>query len=359
MERFFKLILLVQYFFFIFLFYVPLANSIGTFKGVFLALLIVYTLYLLSFFIQITYIKLSNVCYIRYFILYPFSYDGQWKFQPLNLLYFPEMIMDVLYVNLEQDYYSGTTWQILGKKLRKMQISREVSVVLAFLVVYYLLPKSIGLAPVSYLSLYVLLLTSSFLGKEQGWIGNRLLEGSEEFEEILLSKSYLKIHSPEHFYSYFANKGDDTSNRLLLMVLENLCNLHLLKKDRKIQVEAMADVLARLVRHQYEEGVGYFIRLKYVIYKIGLMGIWLQNENLIYLSKTFLASTIQELVFEQIANGMSRKTVSKLRSDISEFIDCLDCRITPPIDGRFFQMNRPYIFSMDIDQQIIKLYTEK
>lgn len=120
------------------IFYFPLIDSKGIFVSILMAVLLLYLIYFIATVIHIVIIKFIRKKSFKYLVLYPFTYDGSWRFQPINLLYFPEMVRDVIPINLVQEYCQGQPYGLLKKMLKRIRLSREISLLLATIIVYFL-----------------------------------------------------------------------------------------------------------------------------------------------------------------------------------------------------------------------------
>lgn len=119
------------------IFYFPLIDSKGIFVSILMAVLLLYLIYFIATVIHIVIIKFIRKKSFKYLVLYPFTYDGSWRFQPINLLYFPEMVRDVIPINLVQEYCQGQPYGLLKKMLKRIRLSREISLLLATIIVYF------------------------------------------------------------------------------------------------------------------------------------------------------------------------------------------------------------------------------
>ncbi|HHK7064950.1 TPA: hypothetical protein ACQXJR_002231, partial [Streptococcus pneumoniae] len=173
----------------------------------------------------------------KYLVLYPFTYDGSWRFQPINLLYFPEMVRDVIPINLVQEYCQGQPYGLLKKMLKRIRLSREISLLLATIIVYFFTHRILPFSVFTFMFSYILLFVQSYLGGNTAWIGNRRLIIDDEFEKILLSKSYIKEISSARYSEYLTCEYKNFTPIILLAIFENLLDSYLLQNQSEVDLD--------------------------------------------------------------------------------------------------------------------------
>ena len=327
------------------IFYFPLIDSKGIFVSILVAVLLLYLIYFIGTVIHIMIIKFIRKKSFKYLVLYPFTYDGSWKFQPINLLYFPEMVRDVIPINLVQEYCQGQSYGLLKKMLKRIRLSREIALLLATIIVYFFIHRILPLSVFTFMFSYILLFVQSYLGSNTTWIGNRRLIIDDEFEKILLSKSYIKEISSARYSEYLTCEYKNLTPIILLAIFENLLDSYLLQNQSEVDLDIFYKVLPLLYKEKYTMGFNYFISLNYLLYKVGFLGIIYDNEALRDLSKQYLNRNISELQDGSFEGGIQDAVASKQIVVINEFIACLNSRCMPSQYDRFFYKDRPYIFS--------------
>ncbi|EHD62586.1 hypothetical protein SPAR70_0123 [Streptococcus pneumoniae GA41410] len=269
-------------------------------------------------------------------VLYPFTYDGSWRFQPINLLYFPEMVRDVIPINLVQEYCQGQPYGLLKKMLKRIRLSREIALLLATVIVYFFTHRILPLSVFTFMFSYILLFAQSYLGSNTAWIGNRRLIIDDEFEKILLSKSYIKEISSARYSEYLTCEYKNFTPIILLAIFENLLDSYLLQNQSEVDLDIFYKVLPLLYKEKYTMGFNYFVSLNYLLYKVGFLGIIYDNEALRDLSKQYLNKNISELQDGSFEDGIQDAVASKQIVVINEFIACLNSRCVPSQYDRFF-----------------------
>lgn len=327
------------------IFYFPLVDSKGIFLSMLLAVLLLYLIYFIATVIHIMTIKFIRKTSFKYLVLYPFTYDGNWRFQPINLLYFPEMVRDVIPINLVQEYCEGQPYGQLKKMLKRIRLSREIALLISTAIVYFLTHRILFLSVFTFMFSYILIFTQSFLGSNTAWIGNRRLIIDDEFEKILLSKSYIKDVSAIQYSEYLTCHYKNLTPILLLAIFENLIDSYMLQNKSEIDLDIFYKVLSLLYKEKHTMGLNYFIRLNYLLYKVGLLGIVCDNQALRDLSKQYLNRNVSELQEGSYEGSLQATIASKQIVDTNEFIAGLNSRFLPSKDDRFFDNDRPYIFS--------------
>lgn len=270
------------------IFYFPLIDSKGIFVSILMAVLLLYLIYFIATVIHIVIIKFIRKKSFKYLVLYPFTYDGSWRFQPINLLYFPEMVRDVIPINLVQEYCQGQPYGLLKKMLKRIRLSREISLLLATIIVYFFTHRILPLSVFTFIFSYILLFAQSYLGGNTVWIGNRRLIIDDEFEKILLSKSYIKEISSARYSEYLTCEYKNFTPIILLAIFENLLDSYLIQNQSKVDLDIFYKVLPLLYKEKYTMGFNYFVSLNYLLYKVGFLGIIYDNEALRDLSKQYL-----------------------------------------------------------------------
>ena len=326
-------------------FYFPLIDSKGMFLSMLLEVLLLYLIYLIATVIHIIIIKFISKISFKYLVLYPFTYDGNWRFQPINLLYFPEMVRDIIPINLVQEYCKGQPYGLLKKILKRIRLSREIALLLATIIVYFFTHRILPLSVFTFMFSYILIFAQSYLGSNTAWIGNRRLIIDDEFEKILLSKSYIKDISAARYSEYLTCNDKKLTPIVLLAIFENLIDSYLLQNKSEIDLDIFYKVLSLLYKEKYTMGFNYFISLNYLLYKVGFLGIIYDNEALRDLSKQYLNRNVSELQDGSYEGSLQGAVASKQIVVINEFIACLNSRCLPPKDKRFFYNDRSYIFS--------------
>ncbi|HHK6649160.1 TPA: hypothetical protein ACQXDF_002219, partial [Streptococcus pneumoniae] len=219
------------------IFYFPLIDSKGIFVSILMAVLLLYLIYFIATVIHIVIIKFIRKKSFKYLVLYPFTYDGSWRFQPINLLYFPEMVRDVIPINLVQEYCQGQPYGLLKKMLKRIRLSREISLLLATIIVYFFTHRIQPLSVFTFIFSYILLFAQSYLGGNTVWIGNRRLIIDDEFEKILLSKSYIKEISSARYSEYLTCEYKNFTPIILLAIFENLLDSYLIQNQSKVDLD--------------------------------------------------------------------------------------------------------------------------
>ncbi|MFV0479349.1 MAG: hypothetical protein ACK5LZ_02100 [Anaerorhabdus sp.] len=188
-----------------------------------ISLILLYIIYVLSFFLELLLIKIFNITKIKYLVLYPFSYDGRISFKPIILLKNQEMYRDTFWLNLAS--HRNMTDTEIRDKFKQIYYLRIVAIFLSLLLVAILIflffvPNY--LIFINMFILFVLAVAFTFTNTKT-YCGNGyiLLYKSNLREYFILEKGFKDCDKID-FENYLINslhRSDNTYTRLL--VLEN------------------------------------------------------------------------------------------------------------------------------------------
>lgn len=273
-----------------------LVRQQGYFPSFFYTLLILYFMYIVSTVLHI----LVNKKEIgdRYIVVYPFTFHNKIEFHPINLLYYPEMIRDNIYVNLIYSLDVVKSEKILFEKLNKIRLSRELcrlSTIFCtlYMIDMYFLPISLWVYGILYFTIFV----QSYFGNNTVWIGNSAIIFHKKYFEIVLSKNYIYDVSSDIFREFLVKNHKNLNLNILLKIMFNYCNSLKITQVKSNDEQLIQEVISMMDTFIYNKGIENFILFNYLIFSIGFLGVE-KSDKLIDISK---------------------KSIYSLQNDISQF----------------------------------------
>ena len=275
---------------------------------------------------------------LQYIVIYSFTFHGKWRFQPINLLYFPELVRDVLPINLWHDYQEWGMSQQLMCHLKRMRVSREVSRILAiFIVSQGVHICGVTVPVVSWVLLCALIQIQSYWGKRTKWIGNAAVIRYRKFEEYILSKDYMTGLSPERYRHYLMKNYSTLTDEMLLAILRNYCHALRNAQVHSEDIQLIHTILEILRKELYQKKIQEFILFSYTRFIVGFLGAT-QKNRLSDISRDQLMYLKSDVV------GFNPLLVGKHIVKIDHFLEFLKWKDLSKITPQDYLINMPYIF---------------
>lgn len=189
------------------------------------SVLLVYTIYVITFFIELLFLVTFRLIKIKYLIIYPFSYDGKLYFKPIKLLMHQDFFRDAFPMNLVIDLQNGETENQLKSKFKKIIYLREISTLISYGLVLLLIMHFFEISfllefTISFFSMILV----SFVSDGYWWSGTRYIIKNETITKYLLSMPNLEEVDVEK-YSKYLEEELNNKNKVIdvtyIDVLEN------------------------------------------------------------------------------------------------------------------------------------------
>lgn len=210
----------------------------------------VYGTYVLKSILELIIIKVLNIVEIKYFVIYPFSYDGVIHFNPIVLLYNNEGLQDNVYLNIPYTLSDEEAYTLYKQLLYTAKSSLCISafiigIIMQFYTDYWII-IILGVCSILWVAFSFFKTTAFFYGPDyiirKYGLKGFLLQGNG-YREYVLS-----------FYEEYFDSSPIIDDELLLKILENYIYL-VIQNDivlTKDQVNRVMEVLEVLEHHYYE-----------------------------------------------------------------------------------------------------------
>ncbi len=237
------LIILLGLVFVYFLFSNPTSSQTGTdwILSFCRMLIFYYLLFVISSCIQIIFVLTFRIFPLKVFSIYPFTYDGKWRFHPIKLIYNIEGFSNSLILNLSKLINDPEKLSVTMKKLLIVRkISLFISILFMFLFVQHFNTKTAFM----FFIVYIGIILCSYFKYDDFWIGYDYLylEGTDKIIYFLLSsKTIMLINSMNYAKGYV----DYQENSMIeeLSILENYLYRCILEKQTIIPADVLKDHL--------------------------------------------------------------------------------------------------------------------
>lgn len=265
-----------------------LTKNFNIIISILLPFILLYFIYIFSNLLHLLLVKVFINIPIYYWVLYPITKHRFIKIQPIRLLYYPESYIDIMFINIILENKD------VEKTLLKSRIFKEISLtfsIILFLFLYSIYVVNIPL--ISYVIVLVFSILISFTGKGTIFSGNRAMLLHKNHLEITLSKHYI-TEIPIQIYENYLKQNMDCSNFILYFsVFENYIN-KIVYED--IDLDFIKVMMIKFYELKYRLGISVFIRLVYINYRIGLIGLKIKSDELVQISRDFCQKCLLEEV---------------------------------------------------------------
>ncbi|HFU4116825.1 TPA: hypothetical protein ACGO7F_001315 [Streptococcus suis] len=326
-------------------FYLPHLRVVNPVIALCLAVIHLYIIYVVSTLIHLLITRFLLRIPQYYMVIYPFIHEDEWRFHPFNLLYFPEMVRDLMPINLYLSYGFEANDKWLQSKVKLIRLSRELGFLLACLISYILLSRYQIYTVYSYVSLFLILYLQSFLGYGSDWIGNRAIICHEKLDTVFFEKTYLRELEPQHYEAYLTQSYMRLSFRELVVIFENYLDGLILFPNETEDYMLIEKILARLFKNYNLKCINEFNQLSYIIYQLGFLGKLRCSYELITITKTYLNARKRYLLEELSEEIFLKNILEKYLLEINEFTDYLEDKNTINHLANYLFLSKPVLFS--------------
>lgn len=102
-----------------------------------IALLIVFLIYILTAAVELIIMKITRLVELEYIIIFPFAFDGNWRFVPSKLISSQMNLQGSMIINLAKDLKNGANENELKEKLKLIFNQRLISTAIVYLVIMF------------------------------------------------------------------------------------------------------------------------------------------------------------------------------------------------------------------------------
>lgn len=205
-------------------------------------LLFYYFVFIITTVIQILGILCLNLFPIKVFSLYPVTFDGTWRFHPVNLIYNIEGYSNSLILNLALFIHDKS---LLMKKMKQLLILRKASILLTYCLVFLILRqydiKTILVLSIAAISTILL----SYFQYGSFWYGYDYLynEGSDILKEYIeASKSIMILTANQYAVALKETHNDPV---LELAILDNYLYRSILERSDQLSAQLVESTISK------------------------------------------------------------------------------------------------------------------
>lgn len=293
-----------------------------------LMLLFYYLIFLISSFLQVILIKCCRLFPIKVFTLYPFTYDGTWRFHPIKLIYNIEGFSNSLILNL------GTYFEnkdLLMTKMKQLLMLRKLSVLITYGAIFLVLSRFDIKTFLVILIAAISTILLSYFQYGTFWYGADYLygEGPESLSEYILASKTIMILSSEQYAKSLIEEHED--QYLECLILENYLYRIILDKKTQCSVKIIdAAITKQLDSLEYfHSNLALDTKRLNLIKVIGWTGFQCGNDVLIKLSVEQYTRVYEMIVnnslpfFQKAGPSTIREQIVALKSADSDLFHSL------------------------------------
>lgn len=211
-------------------------------------LLFYYVVLLLTSLLQMLMVGMFHVFPIQICCLYPFTYDGKWRFHPIRMLYQQEGFHSCLYLNLAQYL---PCMEVIKQKLKQLLLYRKISYVLTFLFLFGVMHNAHGYTVVMMGIVCSGLIALSYGSVTNCWIGldGTYHKGMMAIGELLYSGKTISFLDAQA-YANILQEGNIRNPYVELAILGNYCYRCLLENTAIIAADIISTKLSSYRHHE-------------------------------------------------------------------------------------------------------------
>lgn len=279
---------------------------------------------------------------IRYWVFYPFMYDGNLKFKPFSLINSKETQRDMFLLNLPNTFRCRNDESNL-KDFKVGNIINEVSSFISTIAVIAILYQFVGMGAYFYLGKFILILLEQFKNYDYRLVGSRQVGKSLTLSEYYLSGNLIEEIQIVEYKNYLnefkqCNENDlenslegiaNVQNEAILPIFENYL-YRLFNENREyLNIDVIEFLFNYTTNVSLDElfglqGMGMQTRYRQLLYLIGCIG----GRN----------------------NYVAYKTLFTKLS--KQYLICLEKNSKGPVSENFDQMNNDFINLVMFDKKI-------
>lgn len=272
-----------------------------------------YASFLFSTFIQIALIKTFQVFKLQVCSIYPFTYDGKWRFHPIRLLYNVEGFHNSLHYNLAQFIDDD---KILMKKGKQLQNIKSISIFLSYAIIILCFRQTL-LSLVILFILYIITILISYMSYGTFWYGYNYVYtlGVSTMKYYLYASKTIMILQHEQYKK--ALTMDPINAYFTLLILDNYLYTSIYENNK--------DISSTFIRHIWNANINTNQCFQYdimfdttylnTIKLMGWTGILCDNIQLIEFAIE-LYQTIYEYILYNSFPSISKYAIKKMKKEI-------------------------------------------
>lgn len=271
------------------------------------ALFIIYFIYLLTTILEYIMLKMTKIVEVNFVVIFPFTYDGNFRFTPIKSLSSQVNLQASAVINLVNDIKKDVSDEIIIKKLKKLLFLRITVIVFAYFMMFLFIGytfHTLILIPFFISCFFEIIILFTSDNKYWRGIGSLLING--DIEQYLYTLPNIKGFTADDYAGYLDRTIDhmkENNQDKYIRMLENTIFASIYEEKQPWHIEQLKWYCDTILATSYEiKWSAIAQESKKISLKkcLGLLGLLTKDDEIKQLSIDFLRRHISLIQHDSV-----------------------------------------------------------